>query len=146
MEIDQIIQKFESRDKHQILDAVWLLLDCTDRDFMFELLPHLPQFHKKVKAVDLGGVFYQNSKHFDLAMAYVKHVCDGGCHCFIYKSTSLFNPIPQEKKGHLTILSTSDNIELYQVNFEVECSYCNKRFGVTEVHGGHVPWYQWCAA
>ena len=143
MDIDQTIQKLESRDKHQILDAVWSIIDCTNRAVMLELLPNLPRFEREVKSVDLGGMFYQNSKHFDLAMQYIKHACDGGCHCFIYQHTSIFNPTSQEKKGHISILSTSNNVELYEMYFDIECAYCNKRFNVTEVHGGHVPWYGW---
>ncbi len=143
MQAKDLLKKLESQDKHQIMDAVWGILDCTNKSILTELLPHVSSLKKQVKKVDMGGMVYKNSDHFLTAMNYIKTLCDGGCYCSLFQSTSLFGPESQEDHGHVRIVSRISNVELFEVNFEVECLYCQRRYSVREVHGWHVPWYEW---
>jgi hypothetical protein len=143
MEPNNIIEKFESQDAHTILDGVWAILKCTDKETMLKLAPYIPAWKAKIKKINLGGMVYRNSDHFDLAMAYIKEICNGGCHCFVYQSTSLYSPESHGEKDFVSISNTIVDKEKYETCFDVKCNFCNKKFKVTEVMGWHVPWYKW---
>ncbi len=143
MDLEKISQKITSCDRHEILGAVWDILGCTDQSIITKLAPHVDEFKKAVNKVDLGGMFYSNANHFNLAMSYIMHMAKGGCRCFIYKNAPLLGPVAEAKRNHIRILSSSSNNERYEVCYEVECQYCGGSFFVTETHGGHVPWFQW---
>lgn len=143
MELQEIIDKFNSKDSHSILDAVWWILSCTDREFLSELIPYIKEFRKEVKKVALGGMLYSNEKNFEMAMSYIKDFCSGQCHCELYLKTIQFGPEPEARKNLVTILHSKVEKELYEEHFDVECVLCKKHFKVREVHGWHVPWYEW---
>lgn len=146
MDVSEIIKKFESQDSHQILDAVWFILDSTDKALLSSLSTYIPHIKKEVNKVNLGGMFYPNKNHFDLAIAYIKHTQGGGCHCFIYENKPLLNPKAQAKKNFISIIQSTTNVELYESYFDVKCNFCGKHFYVTETEGGHIPWYKWQAS
>jgi hypothetical protein len=146
MEISKIIQNFESHDVHEILDGVWAVLDCTDVGSLRNLLPFVKKWRVRIRKINLGGAFYRNSNHFDMAMTYIEEMCNGGCHCSVYKSTSLFSPEYHEKRHFVKVVHTAVDIEKYETYFDVECKFCGKKFKVTEFIGGHIPWYQWHVA
>lgn len=143
MNLDELIDKFKSKEPHTILDAVWWVIGCTDKEFLSRLKPFIPEIKKEVKSVDLGGMIYRNSDNFDLAMDYIKDFCSGICHCNIYIKTQKFSPQNEARKNFVVILSSKTEKELYEEHFDVECSLCHKHFKVREVHGWHVPWYDW---
>ncbi|MCP4273161.1 MAG: hypothetical protein GY781_14595 [Gammaproteobacteria bacterium] len=146
MEVSKIIQDIESDDPHTILDGVWSILECTDVEYLKELKPFVKQWRGRVRKINLGGAFYRNSNHFDLAMSYIENMCNGGCHCSIYGSTSLFSPENHAKRKYVSIDDVTSDVEKYETIFEVHCLFCGKKFTVTEFIGGHIPWYQWCIA
>lgn len=143
MEPNVIIEKFESQNPHTILDGVWAILKCTDKDTMLKLAPYIPAWKAKIKKINLGGMVYRNSEHFNLAMSYITEIGNGGCHCFVYQSTSLFSPEIDAKNHFVSISKTTVDKEKYETRFDVQCNFCSKQFKVTEVMGWHVPWYKW---
>ncbi len=138
-----IIERMESQEPKVILDGVWAILRCVDKDTMLQLVPHVPKWKKNIKKINLGGIFFQNSNHFDLAMAYITEICNSGCHCFVYQSDSMFSPENHKEQEFVSISHTSVDKEKYATHFDVQCNFCNKQFKVTEVMGWHLPWYKW---
>jgi hypothetical protein len=145
MDVKDIVKNFESNDVHQIMDGVWAVVDCTDLSILNALQPFIKQWRSRIRKIDLGGAFYRNSNHFDMAMSYIEDLCNGGCHCCIYRTESLFSPEVHERKQFVLISNTQVDVGKYETIFDVECSFCAKKFKVTEITGWHVPWYEWRA-
>jgi hypothetical protein len=143
MQIDEILENFKSKDRSRILDAVWWVLGSADRELLSQLIPYIPELRKEIKKLDLGGMIYSNNKNFEMAMTYLQDFCSGKCRCNLYGVTHQFSPKMEANKNHVTILSSTLMKELYEEHFDVECSLCKKHFKVREVHGWHVPWYEW---
>lgn len=145
MQLNKILQNLKSKDPSKILDAVWWILGSADREVLSELMPYLPELRKEIQKINLGGMIYSNNKNFELAVSYIQDFCSGKCRCSLYARTQQFSPQMEANKNHIVILSSTLKKELYEEHFNVECSLCKKHFNVREVHGWHVPWYEWIA-
>ncbi len=146
MEVSTIIENLESQDPVTILDAVWAILEITDVENLKQLKPFVKKWRGEIGKINLGGAFYRNSNHFDLAMSYIETMCSGGCHCSVYGTTSLFSPENHDQRKFISIDIVTADVEKYETHYQVHCLFCGKNFKVTEFIGGHTPWYQWCVA
>lgn len=136
-------QALAQADATAVLDAVWAILACSDRQAMSLARPKLPAWRKAIRKIPLGGAFHPNENYFNLALEHIQTLSDGGCRCAMYRATSMFSPQVHERKGHVLIHQIEVDTEAYETHFSVSCVPCGKRFRVTEVSGWHVPWFQW---
>ena len=146
METATIIEKFESRNPHKIWQATWEILRCNDLDILSELAVYIPAFTEILAKVDLGGAVRRNAQDAQLALKYIEQRCKGLCRCYLYSGQNMFSPEQESALDFIEIVTSQTMEDLYEAHFLVICSGCAKKFNVREVHGWHVPWYEWSNA
>ncbi|GLX78283.1 hypothetical protein tinsulaeT_16230 [Thalassotalea insulae] len=148
MEVSNINEKFESYDSHKIWEATWEILRCDDIDKLTELSAFIPRFSDILKQVDMGGAVRKNEDDTKLAFEYIKKRCSGLCRCFLYTYSghNMFNPKKESDLAFVDIDKATIIKEVQEQHFSVTCSTCSKKYKVREVHGWHVPWYEWSSS
>ena len=143
MNTAEIIEKFESKNSHEIWLATWEILHSNDKEVLKALMPSIPGFNEILKQVDMGGKIRSNASDTLKALKYIEDTFNGLCRCELYKGQNVFNPEAEEKLGHIKILKTEFFKEEYEERFLVCCKECGKNLNVREVSGWHVPLYDW---
>ncbi len=146
MRVRDIIAKFESRDPHAIRKATWVILRSNDRDAFEELREHVPRLRAILASVDMGGMVRKNADDTELAFRYVEDTCRGVCRCRLYEGQNFFNPETEAGYGFVHVLKSEVMRDLHEQHFLVQCDGCSRMLKVREVHGWHVPWYEWMDA
>ena len=146
METSCIVEKFESRDPHKIWEATWEILRCNDLDKLSELKAYIPVFSEILAKVEMGGAIRSNAEDTKLSLKYIEQRCQGSCRCYLYSGQNMFNPEKEAELSFVEIVTSQVMKELYEHHFVVTCCECSKKFKVREVHGWHVPWYEWSNA
>lgn len=138
-----IVEKFESQDPHQVWSATWEILSAPASDELLKLLPHLKRFRTIIATIDLKGMIYSNEQNAYHACDYIEGIAAGQCRCHIYLKLLQFRPKPEATAGHITIDQHTILYQAWEKHYEVRCNSCGAPYLVREVHGGHVPWYEW---
>lgn len=143
MDSSEIIEKFESRDGHSIWEATWDILRCADKTELIKLIPHLESFKEIIHGIDLGGAIYSNKESAYLALSHIEQSCTNICHCSLFTQAQKFSPRKEADWGHVSLKGSEIKKDIYEEHFDVVCNYCGNQYFVREVHGWHVPWYEW---
>lgn len=143
MNSSEIIKKFESRDSHAIWQATWEILRCSDKNELSKLIPYLENFKRIINSIDSGGAIYSNKESAIMAFSHIEHSITNICYCSLFMRSSKFCPRNEAELSHISIKSSEIRKDLYEEHFKVLCNYCGNKYFVREVHGWHVPWYEW---
>ncbi|WP_078082664.1 hypothetical protein, partial [Microbulbifer mangrovi] len=143
MNSSEIIEKFESRDSHSIWEATWEILRCADKTELKKLMPYLKKFKEIINGLDLGGAIYSNKNSANLALSHIEQSVTNICHCSLFTQSPKFSPSKEAEWGHVSLKGSEIKKELYEEHYDVVCNYCGNQYFVREVHGWHVPWYEW---
>ena len=137
------MHKFESGDSDLIREATREIVECADRAELQKLLPHVQVLRELIQNIEPGGATYSNRDLAELALSWIEQSSTNVCRCMLYQESPIFSPEKEAESGHVGISGASVKTDLYEKHFEVECNHCRKKYLVREVHGWHVPWYEW---
>lgn len=143
MNAEQIKDKFETENPHEIYEAAWDILHCKDKAELKKLKPHIPAFKKILTRVDLGGAFRRNKDDCTNAFQHIRDMCSGKCHCTAYQGANFRSPAVEETYDFVKIVGEGMNEDLYEEHYFVDCTECARKFRVRVVLGWHIPWYEW---
>ncbi|MAS92208.1 MAG: hypothetical protein CMO55_03335 [Verrucomicrobiales bacterium] len=143
MNPESILQAFESKDPQAIHQATGAILRSRDRDWLHQLLPHVPRMREIVDKVDLGGAFLSNNASAKHALNWIENAEAGACQCTLYGTTSQWMPENEARNGNVEIESTEIDRKACETRYRVRCLECGTHYRVLEIMGWHLPQYQW---
>ena len=140
----EIMNKISSRDRPQILEAAFGIIDLgQDREAIKPLLNLADKIDGLTKGIELGGVFALNSRFLSAAITTLKfHRDSESCTCALYGIHDCMNPNNEAEKGLLRIDNTIRIEDKWIDYYEATCTRCSQKFRIEE-REGHYKWWDW---
>ncbi len=142
MKFDEVASILRSGNFKAIDDMAAKILSCNDMPVLKHIAENANEFIRLVAEIPKNPESEYPRKNALQAANLINEIFFGSCLCSSYKVRQC-SPKYLQSTGAIAIKSENNNIELHEINYSCQCTYCDKNFNVSCVESGHFWRYIW---
>ena len=138
-----LLQDITSGNAQRIWSSACAINQLRDAKALDPLAAALPEIREKTRGVALGGAFFPNEVHLNVALHRLDyHRRRAGCLCRLYPEHLFYEPAKEAANGHVSIEGVTYIDGKWVEAYACTCRTCGTRFRVEEGES-HYLWWSW---